>query len=288
MFFKKRKTNYFILIIIFSGTIFIWSAIFSQVPDSVLELHFFSVGQGDAIFIETPSHKQILIDGGPDKSILEKLNQVMPFWDREIDLMILTHPDADHVTGLIEVLKYFKINHILFSGLDKETAVYREWQEMIKQKGIPLSLAQTGQKIIFPDQVVLEIFWPDQRIISNYFEPTNNVSVVGQLIYGASEILLTGDIEKKVETYLLTQNFNLESDVLKIAHHGSKTSTSNNFLEAVNPQIAVISVGENNRYQHPSQEILERLKNILVYRTDQLGDIEISTDGRLFRTRTEK
>ena len=276
MFFKKRKTNYFILSIFFVTTSFIWLTIFSQAPDNILEVSFFDIGQGDAIFIETPNGRQVLIDGGPDKSVLEKLGQEMPVYDRTIDLIILTHPDADHITGLVEALKYYQIGHILTSGFEKETIIYQKWRDLIEERNIPLTIAQTGQRIILQEGIVLNILWPEANVT---FKNANNASVVGQLIYGQIEFLLTGDIEKEIEQRLLNQNLDLTSDVLKAPHHGSRTSSSQNFLDAVNPQIAVISVGLNNRYKHPHSAILERLKNYIIYRTDKDGDIQISTDG---------
>jgi len=278
----SRKIKYFVLIIFLGTAIWTWSVIFEQVSDGILEITFFDIGQGDSIFIETSDSKQVLIDGGPDNSILEKLNQIMPFYDRIIDLVILTHPDADHITGLVKVLDYYQIGRILTSGLEKDTAIYMKWKELIEEKNISLSLAQQGQKVLFQNNIILEVLWPDQNIISSYSSPANNVSVVTRLIYNDIEILLTGDIEKKVENYLVNQEFELKSDILKLAHHGSKTSTSYNFFKAVNPEVAVISVGENNRYKHPSQEVLERIKDLMVYRTDKDGDIKILTDGISF------
>jgi len=279
---NTRKIKYFVLIIFLGTTIWTWSVVFEQASDGILEITFFDVGQGDGIFIQTPNDKQILIDGGPDNSILEKLNQTMPFYDRTIDLVILTHPDADHITGLVEVLNYYQVEHILTSGLEKDTAVYIKWKELIEEKNISLSLAQMGQKIILQNGIALEVLWPNQNLISSYSSSANNVSVVTRLVYGDIEVLLTGDIEKKVENYLVNQDFKLESDILKLPHHGSKTSTSYNFLKAVNPKIAIISVGEDNRYKHPSKEVLERIKDLIVYRTDKDGDIQILTDGVLF------
>ncbi len=277
--FGFKKIKYLSLAILTITVIIVWSVVFEQVKDNILEVHFFDVGQGDAIFIETPNGQQVLIDGGPDKTVLEKLSQVMPFYDRKIDLLILTHPDADHITGLVSVLEYYNIGRILFSGLTKDTAIYQKWQDLIEDKEIPLTVAQAGQQIILQEGIVMKILWPDQSLLESFSEPCNNVSIVGQLIYGRTEFLLTGDIEKKVESHLLKENWPLESDILKVAHHGSKTSSSYDFLKAVNPQIAVISVGEKNRYKHPHEEVLERLKDILVYRTDDYGDIEIMTDG---------
>jgi competence protein ComEC len=286
--FKTKKLTYSILGILLVTTVLIWLAVFGQVQSNLLEVHFFDVGQGDAIFIETSNGRQVLIDGGPDKTVLEKLSQTMPFYDRTIDLIILTHPDADHVTGLVEVLKYYQVSHILTSGLKKDTAVYQRWQNLIKEKNIPLTIAQAGQRIILQEDIIMKIFWPEQSLIKSLAKKANNASVVAQLIYEQSEFLLTGDIEKEIEQRLLNQGENLASDILKVPHHGSKTSSSYNFLKAVNPQIAVISVGENNRYKHPHSTVLERLREYLICRTDKNGDIRIITDGVLFKVRTEK
>lgn len=217
-----------------------------------LKVVFFDVGQGDSIFIETPSKKQILIDGGPDQTVLEKLNQEMSFWDRHIDLVILTHSDWDHITGLREVINRFEIGRIV-TGAEVEG-----WDTL---------LVRRGQRIIL-DDVVLDVLWPDTP------QDGNNGSVVVRLSYHEAEFLLTGDIEAKIEKQLDVS----QSDVLKVAHHGSKTSSCSEFLEKVQPKISVISVGENN-YGHPYQEVLERLKNTLIYRTDEQGDIKMKTDG---------
>jgi len=289
MFFKKQQTNYFVLISLFLVTIWIWSTIFSQ-GDQFLEVIFFDVGQGDAIFIETPKNQQILIDGGPDKTILEKISREMPFYDKKIDLVILTHSDADHLTGLISILEHYQIGHIISSGLEKDTATYDRWRDLIEAKNIPLTLAQSGQKIIFQEDLFLEILWPDQSLINSFSDKANNVSVVGRLIYGQTEFLLTGDIEKKVESYLVGHlpAEKLESDIFKAPHHGSKTSSSQNFLKIVDPEAAVISVGADNRFKHPDSIVLERLLNTRLFRTDQNGNIKILTNGSLVKIETER
>ncbi len=285
--FKIKKIKYPVLGVLLIVASFIWITLFSQASDNILEVIFFDVGQGDAIFIETPNQAQVLIDGGPDKTVLEKLNQTMLFYDRTIDLLILTHPDDDHLAGLIEVLNYYQVGHILTSGFKKDTAIYKRWRDLIKERNIPLTIAQTGQRVILQEGIVLKILWPEQSLIKSLSKNTNNASIVGQLVYGQTEFLLTGDIEKEIEQRLLNQDWNLTSDILKVPHHGSKTSASYNFLKAVNPQIAVISVGFNNRYKHPHSEVLERLENSLIYRTDESCDIRIITDGVLFEIETK-
>ena len=287
MFSIKQKIKYLFLIIIFSGTILIWSVIFNFADNEFLEVYFFDIGQGDSIFIETPSKKQVLIDGGPDKTILEKLGETMPFYDKTIDLLILTHPDADHITGLVSALEYYNVKYILTSGVEKDTAVYKKWRDLIKKKNIPLILAQSGQKIILEQNIILEIIWPEQSLIESFSKPANNASVVSRLVYRNVEFFLTGDIEKKVENYLISQNLNLESDIFKVPHHGSKTSSSYNFVKIINPQVSVISVGKDNRYKHPSDEVLKRLRDLIIYRTDEDGDVKILTNGELFEIITE-
>lgn len=288
--FQTKKILYLVIIFLSVASLLVWSAIFKQPSANLLEVYFLDVGQGDSIFIETPAGRQVLIDGGPDKTVLAELNQVIPFYDRTIDLIILTHPDADHITGLIEVLNYYQVDSILSSGFQKETAVYQKWRQLISQKDIRLVLAQAGQRIVFPSGPTLQILWPEQTLIDSLAQKANNASVVSRLVYRQAEILLTGDIEKEIEQYLVYQQprAELKSDILKVAHHGSKTSSSQRFLEMVDPQAAVISVGQDNRYGHPASAILERLKGIFVYRTDQDGQIQISTDGIQFEIKIAK
>lgn len=278
----KSKISYLLIFILLITSILIWTVIFSNLPAKQLEIDFFNVGQGDAIFIETPNHKQVLIDGGPDDTVLEKLGQEMHFNDRTIDLVILTHPDEDHITGLVKVLDNFEIRGIIVSGFKNDTSVYQQWTESIEKKNIPITIAQTGQIINLDENIAMKILWPDQITKNN---KANNHSVVVQLVYHQAEILLTGDIEKEIEKQLVNQS-NLESDVLKIPHHGSKTSSSFNFIKSVNPKISIISVGRDNSYGHPNDSVLERLKESLILRTDKDGDIELLTNGRELRIGT--
>lgn len=286
---KTNRFYYLITAVLFVSAILIWLAVFEQAPSNVLEIVFFDVGEGDSIFIETPEHHQVLIDGGPDLSVLEKLSQEMPFYDQTIDLVILTHPDDDHLTGLVEVLKNYQIGRLIISGVSKNTSIYDRWQELIKEKNIPVTIAQAGQQILLDQGLILKILWPNQAENQLFSGKTNNTSVVSQLIYGDKEVLLTGDIERAVEGRLLDLFGNsLASDVLKIAHHGAKSSNSQIFIKQVNPEMAIISVGAKNRYGHPNETILGQLKDILLYRTDQSGDVKILTDGKFLEAKTGK
>lgn len=301
MVFKTNKTNYFFLGLLLVVAILIWLAVFAQVPSHLLEVNFYDVGQGEAIFIETPNGHQVLIDGGPEATILEKLGQELPFYDRSIDLVICTHPETDHLNGLIEVLKYYQVEQILTTGFERHIPEYQEWLRIIKEKQIPVKIAQAGQVIYLGENIKMKILWPEPSLIDCLAKPpaqnfwcggksSNNASIVTQLIYGQREFLLTGDIERETELYLATHlsASQLESDVLKIAHHGSQTSTNQFFLQVVNPSIAIISAGRDNPYGHPHLQVLERLAGIKVYRTDEDGDIEILTDGVLIEIRTNK
>ena len=275
-----------ILAIAFAILILAWVWFFVEEKQEFLEIDFYDVGQGDAIFIETPKGKQILVDGGPDLTILEKLGRELPFWDRYIDLVILTHPEYDHIGGLIEVIKRYKVGGILTTGVVRDTAEYRKWQRIIEQENIPIYIAQAGKVIDLGSNIKLVILHPFENLAGQEIKRANNVSIVAQLVYKDFELLLTGDIEKKIEKALVNSGTNLESDILKVPHHGSKTSSTKNFIQAVNPIIAVIQAGKDNPYGHPHQSVLDTLSNITTFCTGQNGDIEILSDGVRFHTNT--
>ncbi|MFZ5559650.1 MAG: ComEC/Rec2 family competence protein [Patescibacteria group bacterium] len=274
---KKQKIG--LLIFLFIIAIIIWIFVFKQEGNKFLKVEFFDIGQGDAIFIETMDKKQILIDGGPDLSILEKIGREMPFYDRYIDLIILSHPEADHLSGLIEIIKRYQIGAIIMTGIFRDTEQYKEWLRNIERKNIPIYLAKSGGEINFNNGIRFDILYPFETLVGKELSESNNTSIVGKLVYNNFEALFTGDIEKSVENKLISAGVNLKSDILKIAHHGSKTSTSEEFLKAVNAILAVIPVGKDNKYGHPHQEVLERLANLGIFQTDRDGDVEILSDG---------
>ena len=282
--FKKN----FIIIFIFAlvvAVFVIWYAVFYFERHQNLLVTFFDVGQGDAIFIEAPNGNQVLIDGGPDNRILSKLGETMPFWDRSVDLLILTHPHADHLDGLLEVLKRYNIGAVLESGVEYSLPEYKEWHDLLAVKKTPVFLARAGQEINAGSGVMIDVFSPFEKVGGKSTENPHNENIVSRLKYGSGSILLMGDAEKLIEYRLLFDNYiKLKSDVLKVGHHGSKTSSSEDFIKAVSSKIAIISVGRKNKYGHPYQEILERLKKfgINVLRTDIDGDIEFESDGRQF------
>ena len=270
--------------IIFVILIFVWVWVFVEEQQKFLEIDFFDVGQGDAIFIETPNKKQVLIDGGPGLTILDKLGKEMPFWDRYIDLVVLTHPEYDHLGGLIEVAKRYKIGGIVTVGVVRDTDDYQEWQKIIEQERIPILIAQAGGIINLDNNIKFIILYPFENLSGVESKDSNNTSIVGQLVYKDFELLLTGDIEKKTEKELIKSGTNLASDILKVAHHGSKTSTTEEFLKAVNPIVSVIQFGKDNSYGHPHQEVLDRLKQFgQIFGTGKDGDVEILSDGIKFQ-----
>lgn len=281
---KLSKPIFCILIFLVFGNILAWIAVFSFSGPSRLELIFFSVGQGDAILIETPGKNQILIDGGPGNLILEKLGKRMPFFDRTIELIVLSHPESDHLQGLLEVLKNYKVENIIWSGVKRTTPDFEEWQGLIEKERAKIFYAKAGLKVS-EKNLVLIFLYPFELLAGKFVQNSNETSLVAKLELGKATFLFTGDIPKSIEEELLSKYKEADvlfSQVLKVAHHGSKSSTSERFLEKVLPKIAVISAGENNQFGHPHSETLEKLEKykIQILRTDLQGDIKIVTNGK--------
>jgi competence protein ComEC len=292
MTFPFKKTYPGVLILLFFLNILTWLIIYQLNQIQFLEVNFFAIGQGDAIFIQDFKGHQILIDGGPNSLILEKLGGEMPFWDRTIDLVILTHPENDHLFGLIEVLKNYRVKNILWTGVVRSTPEFQEWLKVIQKEKAKIKIGKAGTKIIIPLgkkekslSAIIKIFYPFENLEGKYFKnTTNNTSLVSQLKFQNISFLFSGDIYKLTEKKIINfyHSKKLKSQVLKIAHHGSKTSSSEEFLLAVLPQIAIIQLGKENPYHHPHFEVLEILKkyDIKTLRTDLLGDIKIISNGR--------
>lgn len=264
-----------------------FSFVFSLSYSSDLQVIFFDIGQGDSIFVETPQKHQIIIDSGPGKkTLLDKASNVIPFWDKTIDLIILTHTDNDHISGFFELLDNYTVENILWSGIGSDSSKSKKWEKMIKLEGANIYTAEDINKIIFGD-VFFEIISPDKYIIENYSKNANDLSVVSKMTYKNNSFLLTGDITNKIEKEIIYKD--IDAEVLKVAHHGSKYSSSIDFIKKVNPLIAIIQVGKNS-YGHPAPETLTRLSNfdIKVLRTDINGDIKIVSDGTKYKIITNK
>lgn len=254
----------------------------SKAEKKLLEVSFLDVGQGDAILIQTPFDQNILIDGGPDDSVIEELSENLAWWDRQIDLIILTHPHDDHVTGLIDVIKRYNVEEILYTGVVHATPNYLEWLNLIKEKDVTTKIVEKPQTINLGDDCYLEIVYPDESFFKKEVNNLNNTSIVIRLTYGKNTFLFTGDIEREVEDKLLFQSrAQLDVDFLKVAHHGSDTSSSEEFLNIIKPEVSVISVGKNNDFGHPSLRVIKRLERFgsKIFRTDLGETIKIISNG---------
>lgn len=247
-----------------------------QKPDGFLHIYFLNIGQGDSIFIKTPTGKNILVDGGPGKTVLSELKGVLPSFNASFDYVISTHPDRDHLEGLISVVEKYKVNKIIFTGASNKKANLSElFLKKIHEKNIPIVIGEDDHDIMTDDGVFIDILFPFTAAF-NVKKNTNNASIVAKVIYGENEILFTGDMEAAVEEKLLENNIDVDAEILKVAHHGSKTSTTETFLKKVSPEWSVISVGKDNSYHHPHPSVLNRLKMYggKTLRTDTDGRIE--------------
>ena len=249
-----------------------------------LEVDFLDVGQGDAILIKVPSGQNILIDGGPNSEVISCLSEELSWWDRTIDLMILSHPHDDHVSGLIEVIRRYEVKKIIYTGVPHNSPSFLTWLNLIKEKKIPMIIVDREQKINLGPDCFLEFLYPNKAIFGRQADNLNNTSIINKLTYKNNKFLFMGDAEMELEEILLNGDFDLSANILKIGHHGSDTSSSEEFLRAVKPEFAIIEVGEDNKFSHPSLRVLKRLErmNIKAYRTELDGTIRIISDGNSF------
>lgn len=249
-------------------------------PDGQLHLAFLNVGQGDATFIQTPSGRQILVDGGLYPSVLnDQLGRQMPFWDKEIDLLIATHPDADHVSGLVGVFARYRVNTLITNGQSfGESPIYDEVLAAAEAQQTEIRPVQAGEIIEIGDGVRLEVVHPGAELIE---DNRNENSVSMRLVYEDFTFLFTGDAEQEGEAEMLAGERPLNALVFKAGHHGSNSSSSLPFLQTVQPQIIVVSAGVDNRFGHPAPEMLARADAVgaVILRTDVLGTIHVATDG---------
>ena len=269
--------------------ILVWSIALTM-PDDKVHVSFLDVGQGDAILIARGS-QQILVDGGPSRQVITReLSEKMPFWDRSIDLIVLTHPHLDHLAGLVEVAVRYDVGQAARSTASHSGSLYDEWRKALEAQGIAPTIIQPGQEVRLGEGLVITILHPGPGTGTDETLDANN-SLVLRVEVGKVSFLLTSDIGQKAESMLLQQRARVASTVLKVAHHGSGGSNSAPFIATVRPQVAVISVGENNEFGHPSDDVLTRLGEKLVteniYRTDVNGTIEFITDGERLWVRTE-
>lgn len=262
----------------------VWLAIGSS--QSRLEVSFMDVGQGDATLIETPSGTDILIDGGRGGSVNRPLSRALPFYDRTIDLVIGTHADSDHIGGLAQTLSDYWVANIAVPVRVSKTDVWQAFQQASKKEvdtGAQVQRLSAGDVLRIGKETFLITLAPPAEAVP---ADGNDSSYVFKLVYGDTSLLLPGDISTSIETYLAQQYGSLlDADVLKVAHHGSKTSSSWPFLSAVSPHTAVISAGKDNRYGHPDQVVIDRLQSLQASTTCtcDVGTITVASDGREFK-----
>ncbi len=283
----RKYLPYVPLIILIILTASVWFLVFQHKNNNYLKVVFLDVGQGDAIYIEAPNGRQMLIDGGPDASLLASLAKVMPFADRSIDMILATHEDQDHIGGFPLLLDNYNVTSIIENGMVSTTSVSASLEEKITKKKINKIIARRGMHIILDDKknIYFDILFPD-RDVSNF--ESNDGSIVGKLVYGNESFMFTGDASLYTENLIEwnEKDITLKSDILKLGHHGSRTSSSTLWLEKVNPEIAIISVDKNNKYGHPHKELLDRLSSLRIpfLSTADLGNIIFETDGKkIFR-----
>lgn len=279
------KKGFFIVFTASFALVFLFVIQYFQYEDGKLHIYICDVGQGDGILIKTPNSAEILIDSGPDKSIINCLSSYMPFWDREVEAGILSHPHADHFTGFIDVIKRYKLKSFYTNSLGSDTQTWKILQDQIAEKRVSAKYLHSGNYFSEKNSLRLKVIWPnsdfnsikDQKIS---YSDINSSSIVILLSYGKFEVLLSGDAESQILSAI--QNEIKDIDVFKVGHHGSKDALSDSLLYSLNPEVAVISVGENNKFGHPHKSTLDLAKKhkVSVLRTDKDGTIHIVSDGK--------
>lgn len=287
----KLKINTIIGILIIISII-LWTFIFQRGADEFFHFYMLDVGQGMAIYIRFPNGFDVLYDGGPDDKVFEELGEVMPAWDRKINLLISSHNHADHLVGLIEVLERYKVDEVWLSGAIHTTETYKKFLTAIDQSGAKIQTCYVGGdcRVSHKSSGQIVILFPFNDLTGTQPKNQNNASLVARVEYGETAILLPGEIEKESENEIIQSycpsnvgtycNTPLQSDILQSPHQGSHSSSTPEFLQMVKPTDIFIAVGADNQYGHPHQDILQRYKEMgfNVYRTDLCGRIEVGAD----------
>lgn len=280
----SRKVCYAALLLLAFLTVsFVFLSLSSR-RDGLLTVTVLDIGQGDAIFIKAPNGAQFIIDGGPADNLVSKLPTVMPFFDRSIDGIMVTNPDTDHYSGFLSVLGRYWVGKVVEAGTKSDTPTYAALEKSIIEHNIVKTIARRGMRIVLDREhgVYIQILFPD-RDVSDL--SSNDGSIVAKLMYGDTSVMLQGDSPAKIEQYLLSiYSKDLDADILKLGHHGSKTSTLPDYVKAVSPKYVVASLGKGNRYGHPHQKTIDTLSklNIPFLRTDKDGSVTFVSDGKIF------
>lgn len=246
------------------------------------EVIFFDIGQGDGILIKTRNQQNILIDAGPDNRVLDRLGRNLSFFDKKLDLVIATHPDKDHIGGLAGVLDRYAVDLFLEPGIEHNSQTYQNLGQVLATGNTPVAYASSRLVYELGENLFLDILHPDKNLTGLDLPDNNAASVVAKLTDGQVDFLFTADATLDVESELIAKYGDyLDSEVLKIGHHGSNTSSSQEFLEAVKPEVAVIQVGKDNQYGHPNFRVIKRLTDlgISILRNDEMGDVKLVSDG---------
>ena len=279
---KRLKLQVQILCILIGSAFFLWLYLFSFSFTDTLHVSFLNIGQGDSIYVRAPNGRQMLIDGGPKGSLTASLEQQVLYGNTFIDVLVVTNADADHYAGYLDLLKSYRIGIVVEAGVPSKTKTYALFESLLVEKHIPRIFARKGMQIILdePRHITFNILFPD-RNVSGW--TTNDASVMGKLVYSSHSIMFTGDAPSTTEDLVIKSNpkEELASDILKVGHHGSRTSTSDAFLDVVKPVYAIISAGKNNRYGHPTPETLGRLSThaIKTFVTKDVGTVTCTTNG---------
>ncbi len=282
----KKYSLFFVFLFLLTTCIFVYYLDFRE-NRRTLTFAILDIGQGDAIFIESPTGVQLFFDGGPPGKINSKIKNALPFYDKNIDALFATHPDADHVGGFDYLVKNYKIKYFFESGVLGDSLLYSNLKKEVEKNKITSLNLDANMKLHIGGGAYIEIIFPDRDVT---FWDTNEGSMVARLVYGEHEFLLTGDIGAYTEKILVDKGVDIKSDFLKVGHHGSRGSTRDFFLEKVDPEYALVSVGLKNNYGHPHPDVLSLLeeKGVETLRTDMLGSIVIKSDGENLKFKFHK
>ncbi len=271
-------------IFVFAFSLFFVAIIFPYIffhQEKNFQAIFLDVGQGDATLLQTPLGKNILIDGGPDMTLLYKLGQYLPWWKQDIDLIVISHPHADHIIGIIEVIKRFKVHAVVMTDAAINTPEFGELRDVLKENKVTIDILTSRKSLDIEDNVHFEFFHPEKSTENIKEKDINNTSILLRVSYKKSSILFTGDLEERGQKENLNEN--IDSDILKVPHQGSIDSLSEEFIKKVSPFYSIIFVGKNN-YGHPSQRVVEEHQRqgskILI--TQKIGDIRFASNGKKF------
>ena len=284
---QSHRTRGWLCVGVLAGVaLWAWLQCAAVEPRGALTFAALNIGQGDALYIESPSGVRVLLDGGPDGSVLGELSKVMPLSAHQLDAIIESHPDSDHIAGLVDVLARYQVGALIEPGMPKASATAEALEREAAQQKVPRYIARRGMNIDLGGGAVLQVLYPDDTAIGMAHKNDNDGVIVARLVYGKMSVLLTADAPFDAEDRLLAMERadgapELASTILKVGHHGSKTSTGAGFLADVHPSLAVISVGAQNKYGHPTPETLQRLAaaGVPVLRTDKDGTVVLQSNG---------